>query len=877
MKTSDKKTLIFKMAGVILCFALFWGIYCYVLTQPESEIRSSYKNIQYKKSKTNPAASVREIFEKRTAETKDVWINFVMETDRLDIVEDVFQTADFNEGVRFEINPKDRAMSLVIGNKTEDAERIPLGEYLQFGKPYKITIGINRDKRVNVIVNNRTRIDKYIPSLAYEVKDIAVGRGYDWSRLFSGEINDFSIAYEMKPRPDLSSLIFFLLSALIVSLFLIGKQKEAVLCLMFLGSVYLSCLSDLLPFNKTFINHRDLFFDSHIKDHNVSASKEYLEKRSGDDEDLSANFRFMAYSLKSRQILFETSDGEKGTSLKLDPGTRELLLGTKILSDNGYKDYDLIKIVPGKWYDIIMEISRDKRCTVSINGKNVLNVVNKNIAYEIKNLSIGAGKSGAGYFDGRIEVRSISYDFYSSSFFQKTLFLVIKMCFIILTIFLVLRYLIEYLERNKGLSAELTRSLRIYVIVTIIVIGFAAAAFHSYWQGVYLHKGGPQNTFLFSQESPFGDLFDFYSYRDLDIYTKGSHIGVYLPFGYLVSYFLTSLPRNISLEIFLGIFILIFMYYVYKSMGKASEIKLRDYFVFTFLTYPFLFAIDRANNEIVLFLFLALFIYFYQKEKYILSAFFLSLAISMKIYPAIFLILFVTDKKYKEAAFAIFASAAMTLCGFAVFKGSIKENIRGILDGFQYYRRVYIIGDWGFGYGSSLFGYIKWLFLQTYGEPYLKNSSIILRVYSIFSLVASGVIFCYLLTFSKIFWQRIALLVFAAILLPFVSADYKLLLLFIPMFLYLNYSSKSNFDLLYCLGFSFLMIPKNFYFFPDYFNVSIQVIINPIIMGVMSAAIFFEKAEPSATGKQVFKILKRIKSAFANAFRTLVITKNEAV
>jgi putative copper resistance protein D len=104
------------------------------------------------------------------------------------------------------------------------------------------------------------------------------------------------------------------------------------------------------------------------------------------------------------------------------------------------------------------------------------------------------------------------------------------------------------------------------------------------------------------------------------------------------------------LYLFLAIFVAGMIFFCAQFLRTENRIDyVRNVFVFAFLTYPFLFNIDRSNFECLLFVHQALFIYFYTRKKYLLSSIFLSFAVAMKAYPVIFLLLFIADKKFKEA------------------------------------------------------------------------------------------------------------------------------------------------------------------------------------------------------------------------------------
>jgi len=83
-------------------------------------------------------------------------------------------------------------------------------------------------------------------------------------------------------------------------------------------------------------------------------------------------------------------------------------------------------------------------------------------------------------------------------------------------------------------------------------------------------------------------------------------------------------------------------------------------------------------------------------------------------------------------------------------------------------------------------------------------------------------------------------------ILPHVSADYKLIHVFIPLFLFINKTETDNHDLSFIVIFSLMLISKSYYYFqfePSLqivpYVVNIAVILNPIIMGIGVFTIVF--------------------------------------
>ena len=77
-----------------------------------------------------------------------------------------------------------------------------------------------------------------------------------------------------------------------------------------------------------------------------------------------------------------------------------------------------------------------------------------------------------------------------------------------------------------------------------------------------------------------------------------------------------------------------------------------------------------------------------------------------------------------------------------------------------------------------------------------------------------------------------------------VAFDYKLIFLFIPLWLFVNAEEKTKFDLIYTILFALLLIPKRFFLVlgPGVFKwFSLSLVTNPLIMIIFVGLIIFEQ------------------------------------
>jgi len=391
---------------------------------------------------------------------------------------------------------------------------------------------------------------------------------------------------------------------------------------------------------------------------------------------------------------------------------------------------------------------------------------------------------------------------------------------------------------------QFNRDQKIQFITGMIIIGFLLSVLFHVYQGEILKRPYPYTTFLFLPTQRFSDFTFAQSEPFLNPYFNNVYQGGQFPLAMLIYFLFTSIPLNISLLIFLILCSTAFAYLTNIILwGKKSSILLRlnDILPLVFLTYPFLIAMDRGNLEILLFVFLLFFLFFFLRERYTLSAVFLALAIAMKGFPAVLLLIYIPKKKYLEIVMAISIATLLTLGSLALFKGGFMANLNFLLHGPFFSPQGSFVGQSNFVQrGVSLFTFFKIIFIET---GLLKKIDMMRFLSTYIKLAALSFIplAAYVVFIEKILWRRVALLVFSMLLLPQISADYKLLHVYLPMFLFLLSEDHSRADFVYLIIFGLLMIPKDYTFLPHVLSdsgthdISISIMIN--ILSIIAASV----------------------------------------
>ena len=234
-------------------------------------------------------------------------------------------------------------------------------------------------------------------------------------------------------------------------------------------------------------------------------------------------------------------------------------------------------------------------------------------------------------------------------------------------------------------------------------------------------------------------------------------------------------------HIFYAAITLAIAYFIIKAFGN-SKYKGKYALVLIFITSsPFIFLIERGNTVIITIVFLFIYVLYYNSEKKWLreiALICLACAAAMKLYPALFGLLLLSDKKYKKAVRAVIYGVLLFVVPF-LFMGGLGQ-IPQMLKNSLTLNNNTLSGATGFGYGfkvnvtSSIGCIFDWIFAKSYSS-YIK-----MAVYFIVALLLFGSLYI------KTDWKRVAAISLVVILMPDFSFIYNVIYLLIPLVLFIK-------------------------------------------------------------------------------------------
>jgi hypothetical protein len=222
-------------------------------------------------------------------------------------------------------------------------------------------------------------------------------------------------------------------------------------------------------------------------------------------------------------------------------------------------------------------------------------------------------------------------------------------------------------------------------VYSIIFIGISCILFIIFAVGLVQNPFGPQREiFYLGTDGYFGDfLYMMYSTLDRDPYTKSGYV-CYFPltymilniFGQLDYYFEMTYQqvKNSKMAIMSGFFFIGFsVFLLYMSLDKmARKCRVSPFLLISlFLSYPFLFSIERGNYIVLSAASVGFFICYYDSEKTserVFAAICLALATVLKITPVFFGLLYFEKRQYREIFLSAIIAVLLAFLPFLYFK-----------------------------------------------------------------------------------------------------------------------------------------------------------------------------------------------------------------
>jgi hypothetical protein len=371
-----------------------------------------------------------------------------------------------------------------------------------------------------------------------------------------------------------------------------------------------------------------------------------------------------------------------------------------------------------------------------------------------------------------------------------------------------------------------------------VLFGMFLATAWTYREAFYSELGRPKNTFLFLPSDHFQDLYNFFGpLQDHD--PLGYKYAVYPPFAYIAMEPFVWAGWSGSVALFVVVTAGGLAWFLRRQLSFLPGVdRVAVILALTFATYPFVFAFDRGNIEVVETLLIVALAWAMQKGNWTVAAVAVGAAGALKGYPVILGAPLLVRGMWKQIALAAAVAAALTLLGTIYYSFDVVHAWHLLRLRLDYYNEFYVVRDFGLPFSCSLFSLVKVLITDVFGGS-REDVRAAVPVYEAFTILLLAGMVWSLWKLPLKLWHQVTLLVCAVNLLPTVSADYKLLNLIVPLGLFLREGTGERRRWWYFGLFALLMIPKSyFYIRPE--GPTYAVVFNPLLMSALVGLIIAE-------------------------------------
>lgn len=346
-----------------------------------------------------------------------------------------------------------------------------------------------------------------------------------------------------------------------------------------------------------------------------------------------------------------------------------------------------------------------------------------------------------------------------------------------------------------------------------------------------MSRGSLLNDMLFGKDY-FMDFYNsVYDASSRDVYIK---TGVIYPplanlFFYVISRMMPSELAQASLGderlamysdgsaqmqfLFFAIFtvaVLIVVSYCVLKRGVSTFLALEVSF-FMLFSFPVVYCLQRGNITLLVMAFCMAFCFFRNSENKIireLSLIALAIAAGLKVYPALFGVLLLLDKKYKEAARLVLYGIFFFAAPFAFYGGidTIKLLAKNIFSFAEKKSSGFNVN------GTSISNALSWIYLLNDSDTTALASVLrpIIYVASAFTLIV-----------SKEEWKKQLSIFFIFANIASVARVYILIFLLIPFISFVLTKSTKKITLVYGLIFCALIVA-----IPSYIYFNLDIVVN---------------------------------------------------
>jgi hypothetical protein len=331
-----------------------------------------------------------------------------------------------------------------------------------------------------------------------------------------------------------------------------------------------------------------------------------------------------------------------------------------------------------------------------------------------------------------------------------------------------------------------------------------------------------RNSWLISQYPRFSDFFQVSEIlRSLNPY--GLQAGNYPPVGYWLVAPFEWMSNYAALFVFLSIAIGFLVWWLSRTFTSGLPTVERVAVVaVALLSLPITFAVDRGNIDLLVLILVICGVAALERKRHVLSASLLGIAAAAKIFPILFLFVFLRGRRLRFVLLGAGVIVVTSLLAFLGFHGTLVHN----LDAF---RTTQDLNQTQLGAGvNSTYYNASWPgFVQGVGYAISGDAGanavqrVILPLVNPVEFVCALLLAGYLYFREQSLWRVLTLIVVTFLLFSDLSNYYALLFLFVPLAAFVKEASVTRSTLIIGTIFGLVLAPRAYFYFGEFVDFSV--------------------------------------------------------
>lgn len=408
----------------------------------------------------------------------------------------------------------------------------------------------------------------------------------------------------------------------------------------------------------------------------------------------------------------------------------------------------------------------------------------------------------------------------------------------------------EKIKRFSAIDRHKKINFLIFLLLAVSVVVFLAQWLTSFLTSGYIFEIG---FFQRTRDIVFSDFFhvnDMVFYNSPYFGDTSSYPPLVLLFAKIFSHMadysdgyenmLEQPAAVVSVCLFYGIVITAsaaLLIYVLKKK-KLNKIASIIVVIAFFLCAPMIFEIERGNYIIYAMLFSLAFFVFFDHEKAVvreLSYISLAIAVGIKLYPALFAVVLLKNKKIAEFLRCAAYSVILLILPFFFFDKGLSNLPR-----FLYYLLNFSNELTDYGYNYSIASTLEICFIP-FGHTLYKTNTLIKALQSFIPYLFLVICLISALLADKN-WKILASAAVAIIQFPNISFAYTGMFLWIPLLAFIFDKEKKRIDYLYALWMTIPLLPVFLGFIYPANAISFNQILSALCLILLEGALAVEAA-----------------------------------